>query len=458
MVHELGARLLRSIRKNGLLKPGDRIAAAVSGGADSVALLLMLLELRNELGIVLSVAHVNHKLRREESDADQRFVEELCSKHGLELHCWTASVNARESGIEAAARELRYSYFRQLAAADPGMKIATGHTLDDQAETVLLRILRGTGIRGLAGIHPRLVLHEQTRVAGEVVRPLLSFRHDELLDFLRERGQAWREDSTNQDPRFLRNRIRREVLTVLREKFGPVVVENLANLAEIARAEEEHWNLCHSEIYSHAAAVSISSLLSLPLALQRRVVRAWIESQTQLSPSFRIVEEVLELVHSLPGSSFEVASGHQIRRTRESLCFETRAAAELEGYEYSLPVPGAVVIPELAINLRADLVDVVGVPEWELDRLLDPGRLPPVLTVRNWRPGDRFWPVFTKEPRKVKELLSDRHITGVDRKLWPVAVAGATLVWMRDFPAHEDFFPKAPPQSAIWIRETKLRL
>src|SRR5271165_3399309 len=171
------------------MRAGDRVAVAVSGGADSVALLRLLLELRTELGIVLSVVHVNHKLRGEESDEDERSVRELAQRHALEMHVRSAPVShiskggsESASGIEAAARALRYDFFRDLASAGEVSKIATAHTLDDQAETVLLRIFRGTGIRGLAGIHPRIVFEERGRVFGELVRPLLGLRRAALQE------------------------------------------------------------------------------------------------------------------------------------------------------------------------------------------------------------------------------------------------------------------------------------
>ena len=166
-MHELAKGLLKTIRKQELLRAGDRVAAAVSGGADSVALLFLLEELRAELGIVLSVAHVNHKLRGAESDEDERFVAKLAARLGLEFAAGNAPIehgaskSARlTSNLEAAARNLRYDFFRGLAQKGRVSQIATAHTLDDQAETVLLRIFRGTGIRGLAGIHPRISLEQ----------------------------------------------------------------------------------------------------------------------------------------------------------------------------------------------------------------------------------------------------------------------------------------------------------
>jgi tRNA(Ile)-lysidine synthase len=454
---ELPERLLKSIRKQGLIKAGDRVAGAVSGGADSVALLLLLLELRKELGIVLSVAHVNHKLRGEESDADQLFVEDLCNSHGLALHCRSAPLQTGTAvGIEAAARALRYSFFRELAGTNPGMKIATAHTLDDQAETVLLRVLRGTGIRGLAGIHPRITLAEEGQTVGEVVRPLLGFRRAELEEFLHQREQTWREDSTNRDPAFLRNRVRHALLPLLKKNFGPAVVENLSDLAEIARSEDEHWLTTHPEVLAQVGNLNVNALRSLPLAAQRRLLRSWIELHAPAtSISFRVIEEALDLADSAPGKVVEISRGNGIRRTRDGLLFETNQIdCEGNDYKYSLPIPGEVVIPELNIRLQAAITDPTQVSGSDKMCLLDQERLPPVLTLRNWRPGDRFWPAHTKEARKVKDLLNERHIVGREKRLWPVLVARDELIWIRGFPIPASFQPSPDAKQAVRICAT----
>ncbi|MGZ3689789.1 MAG: tRNA lysidine(34) synthetase TilS, partial [Bdellovibrionota bacterium] len=366
----------------------------------------------------------------------------------------------RNSGIEAAARRLRYDFFRQLARENRVSKVATAHTLDDQAETVLLRVLRGAGIRGLAGIHPRLILRglkseEQGPAFVEVIRPLLHFRRAELQQFLSERGQKWREDSSNLDLGFLRNRMRHRVLPVLRENFGDASVENLADLAEIARAEEEHWRCAHPEIHALADSLDTAFLLSLPLAAQRRLVRNWLEERAPAAGvSFRWIEGVLDLARSAAGKTFDLPAGHRVRRTRDRLCLEPPGAHQKAGYEYLLPIPGEVELSELGIRLQALLVDPKSVPETGQDSLLDPTRLPSTLTVRNWRPGDRFCPAHTKETRKVKELLSDRHVTGAEKKLWPVIAARDDLVWMRGFPVPAAFQSSPGAPEAVWIRES----
>jgi tRNA(Ile)-lysidine synthase len=467
-VHELADRLWKTIRKQELINAGDRLAVAVSGGADSMALLLLLLELRSELGIVLSIAHVNHRLRGEESDADERFVIEFAKRHNLEVHAQKSPLSCPPaSGIEAAARKLRYDFFRQLARDSKVSKIATAHTLDDQAETILLRILRGTGIRGLSGIHPRLVFEDlvfedRGHTFGEIVRPLLGFRRAELEAFLRERGQEWREDSSNRDQAFLRNRVRHRLLPLLKENFGSTTAENLADLAEIARAEEEHWQAGHPEIHgfdslgnTEKAPLAVGSLLTLPVAAQRRLIRAWLEMNFRnRNASFRLIEELRDLAGGPAGNKLELPGGHFVRRTQRDLCFEPAGTQhESVHYEYRLPVPGEVEIREIGIRIKAVLAERKNVPETEREQLLNPARLPSELIVRNWSAGDRFWPAHTKAAKKVKELLSDRHISGAEKGRWPVAVAeGLGLVWMRGFSTPTDLQPSSGMSHVLWIQ------
>ncbi len=457
------------------MRAGDRVAVAVSGGADSVALLCLLLELRAELGIVLSVAHVNHKLRGEESDEDEGFVARLAGQYGLDLHVREAPVDGSRrseigSGIEAAARELRHGFFRQLARDGRVSKIATAHTLDDQAETVLLRIFRGTGIRGLAGIHPRIVFEEQGRAFGEMVRPLLGFRRAALQGYLRQRGQSWREDSSNRNIAFLRNRVRHRLLPTIGEEFGEAAIEHMGELAEIARAEEEYWQQVHPEIAApsagsnsedetrQAASLQVGPLLALPLAAQRRLVRGWLATTApDLSISFRLIEEALELARGPAGKKMELPNRRNLRRGRQELLWESEPALrghEAADYEYALAVPGAVKVPELGACIEARLVDAAGVPEDGRGQLLDLGCLPKEVLIRNWRAGDRYWPPHTAQEKKVKELLSGQHVTGAQKKLWPVAVAeGRGLVWMRGFAVPTAFRAPAGALQAIWILE-----
>src|SRR5437667_7007731 len=276
---KLSEKLLRGWRR--MYRPGERVAVAVSGGADSVALLRLLLELRAEVGIVLSALHFNHKIRGAEADADEAFVKALAAEHGLELRAACEDVpayaQAQRMSLEEAAREKRYQFFNSYIVDGMLDCVATAHTLDDQAETVLMRLMRGAGTRGLAGIFPEIKVEEQDReligsAAGRIVRPLLWVRRREIEEYLRLLGQSGREDSSNRDVRHTRNRVRHELLPLM-ESFNPEIARVLAETAEIARGEEEFWDdrigtLLVAHFRPRDLAFSSDSVRKLPVAMQ----------------------------------------------------------------------------------------------------------------------------------------------------------------------------------------------
>jgi tRNA(Ile)-lysidine synthase len=580
-VHELAECVLTHIGREELLRAGDRVGVAVSGGIDSVALLHLLLELRRELGLVLSVVHFNHKLRGADSDADQEFVANLAREHGLEFYCASGDVAAlaaqEHSGTEAAARELRYEFFGRLLGSgessnedtatsgaeaqnldtlnrsagstappkgeDPqGLKpesarqfigtaeaasfqshsqetvsrstldkIVTGHTLDDQAETVLMRLIRGTGLRGLGGIYPRILIeHEKDEGHGEIIRPLLGTRRQELEQYLLNLKLPWREDSTNSEDKFTRNRVRKLVLPLLERGFNPAVVESFSELAEIARDEEDYWDneisgwlgtvvqwsqpewtrgipglddlistaplvqiqpsrpkVADPELLARLeqpgpalmnASVSRPWLLTEPRAVQRRVVKA-IGEQAGIPLEFKHVEEILRFASQdgPSGKELSLPLGWKLSREREALVFVTpdlRRQERIPDYEYFLPVPGRTVIPELGVVIEAFLADSASqLAEYNQRDLLRAELLRQPLLVRNWRAGDRFWPAHTKAPKKVKELLQGKHLSQAERRLWPVVVSGDEIVWMRGFPV-PDLLRARPDQEGMLIRDT----
>src|SRR3954463_14252874 len=276
----MAQRVLGYIRRQSLVHAGDRVAIAVSGGADSIALFRLLLELRGELGIVLSVAHFNHKLRLPESDQDQQFVADFAKTHQLEFRCDAGNVrdyaDEHQLSIEAAGRRLRYQWFQKLLS-DTVNRVATAHTQDDQAETVLLRMVRGAGTRGLAGIYPTIACQGQ----ATIIRPLLDVSRSDLLQYLADIHQDWREDGSNRDLRFARNRVRHGILPRLERSLNPSVRQALAEAADIARAEDAYWE---AELQSllpmvwNGTAINLAQLSTHPLAMQRRIVRASCES------------------------------------------------------------------------------------------------------------------------------------------------------------------------------------
>jgi tRNA(Ile)-lysidine synthase len=480
-VKTLAQAVLAYVRKHEPLKAGDRVGVAVSGGADSVALLRLLLDLRRELGIVLSVVHFNHRLRGAESDGDQQFVAELAQRHKLELRCDSGDVAdhaaTQRLSLEAAAREMRYAYFRRLLAESGLDRIATAHTLDDQAETVLLRVARGAGTRGLAGIYPKLSaagsqfseasrqsLGVSRQGAASIIRPFLGIRRGDIEAYLKALGQEWREDSSNRDLRHARNRVRHGILPRLERNLNPAIREALAETAEIARAEEEYWEEEVAKVLPlvRAAAGSdvtlkLTELSALPLALRRRLVRAAAED-VGLRLEFRQVEEILALATGT-GKSLGLPNDWRISRSKRELRFEQAGDSPkaISDYEYPLCVPGRIRVAETGTWIEALRIQGDGAPGYNRDHLLDAALVSNELTVRNWRAGDRFWPAHTKSPKKIKELLQERHLAGVEKKLWPVVVCGDEVVWVRGLAAAARLrlHDGAAQNEALLIREAE---
>jgi tRNA(Ile)-lysidine synthase len=463
-VQELAQSVLEFIRRQRLLKAGDRVAVAVSGGVDSVALLRVLLELRKELGIVPAVVHFNHGLRGAAGDGDEQFVADLAQRNKLEFRRDSGDVkafaSARHLSVEAAARKLRYEFFGRLLAESFVNRIATGHTLDDQAETVLLRVVRGAGTRGLAGIYPRLSIGRGPSIAGEreasIIRPFLAVRRKALEAHLRSLDQPWREDSSNRDLRFARNRVRHGILPRLERSLNPAVREALAETAEIARAEEEYWDRLVAKTLPElmgrreaGASLDLTALLALPLALRRRLVRAAFES-LGVALEFKHVEEILEVADGSANAA-ALPHGWHVGRTGGQL----RIAAEPEkaprDYEYPLTIPGRVAVPEASIAVEAVLIP--GSAGYNPEQCLDSSLLSRELRVRNWRSGDRFWPPHSKAPKKIKELLQERRVLGLEKKMWPVVASGDDIVWMRGFAVPARFAPRMAAGEAVMIRE-----
>ncbi|HVP53619.1 MAG TPA: tRNA lysidine(34) synthetase TilS [Candidatus Eisenbacteria bacterium] len=442
--------VLRYIREGDLLHAGDRLGAAVSGGADSVALLRILLELRAQLGIVLIVAHFNHQLRGEESDADERFVAELARHHDLPFFAGRDDVRQyAERGklsLEHAARELRYLWLTQLARREKLDAIATGHTLDDQAETVLMKFLRGAGTRGLAGIHP-ILKRENVRI----IRPLLETSRDEIEAYLQACEQPWREDRTNLDMQHTRNRIRHELLPLLERDYNPNLRELLSETAEVAVAEEDYWQRVaetfldrwHKEpgrLLLYRFFCLPGGLLIEPVAMQRRVLKCFLESRG-VATDFHHVELVRQCAVGkspavgLPGGWLASRKGDFLELTLTP----DRAAEGIQRYEYFLRTPGNLLIPELNLTLQATVIAHEAAAKEPPRSLLRLVRFGAHLTVRNWRPGDRFRPAHSGSEEKLKRLFSEKHVPAEQRRLWPVVLHRRQIVWVRGFPVAHDF-------------------
>jgi tRNA(Ile)-lysidine synthase len=477
----LSTRLLQHIRTREYVRPGDRVAVAVSGGADSVALLMLLFELRAKLGIVLSIAHFNHELRGRSSDADETFVAKLAARLRLPFHVERADIAAKarrdKVNLEDTARRARQAFFAKLVADNHATHIAVAHTADDQAETVLAHILRGTGLTGLGGIHP---------IAKHIVRPLIQLHRADLRAYLRSKKQPWREDATNRDTAKMRARIRKKLIPLLEHQFQPNIVEHLATLADLAREDGVFLDAISRERAAAivetapgtAPRVPIPKLIPSPgsetqsRALSKRLIRLIIEGLKPRSGQCNShhVQAVLDLAErGENGKSLTIPGGIEVRRERDTLVFQSSAAARStkrqhqtsRKFEYPIDFAGTEVllpVPCLACAFRFTIID------WPAKRretmytrsVLDRQALRFPLVLRSWRPGDRFRPIGHRTAHKMKRLLNQRHISRWERDGWPVVTSGGVLAWARGFPVAAEFAASERTQVGILIAEEPL--
>lgn len=444
MDDRLLALVRRDIRHHGLWLPGARVVVGLSGGSDSVALLLLLRELASDGTVTLAAAHVNHGLRPE-ADRDEAFCRDLCVSLDIpftadRIAVGEAARTARLS-IEAAARRERYASLERARVAVGAACIAVAHTADDQAETVLLRLLRGAGTRGLRGV---------LRRRGAVVRPVLSCRRAALRAWLEARGQSWCEDASNADLGLLRNRIRHELLPLLASAYQPAVVRVLARTAEVADAEDALLEAFASEGYARVAAVvpggvrlRRAGLAALPLALARRVVmRALVAARCRHAPDMADVTLALSVCGRQGPRAADIAGLRVERFSGDAvLLIRTPETAPASLPARILRVPGAVDLPELGpgCRLRAERpIRRAGLVPSGLRAVLHGGVAGP-LVVRGRRPGDRIRPVGLGGTRKVQDVLVDRKVPRAERDRVPVVTdAAGRLLWVAGYALDAD--------------------
>jgi tRNA(Ile)-lysidine synthase len=467
--HPIVRTLLPLPLDTSLLKPGMRLAVGLSGGADSVALLCALVERSRELGLVLHAAHLHHGLRGEEADADLEFCRDLAAGLGLPFHEARVDTgaearrtprltegegeeNSPSDSIEGTARRLRYQWFRKLLSELALDAVATAHTLDDQAETVLAKFLRGAWTEGLSGIHPSL---EGPEGGGPIIRPLLRTTRGEIEAFLNARKQPWREDSTNRHLTFTRNRIRHELLPQL-TTWNPRLRDHLTQMAELARDEETWWQSEVARVAeqvilrgrpvrgggrattaAEGIALDLARLVAEPVAVQRRLLR-YAAAQLEAAPDFSATEALRSLAQTgKAGQKLELAQGLRADRTHREIRLLRSPNGPAASYavkpeQYECVIPGEVSAPAFGCRIR---IDVAAHPV-----VADAGNGGSSRAVlRSWRPGDRVHLRHSSGQRKVKEVLERMKVTGGERIHWPVLevareVAGEVvgrIVWMR---------------------------
>jgi tRNA(Ile)-lysidine synthase len=447
----------RTIREHGLLPSGTRVAVALSGGADSVALLYALRELAEaERFHVVGAVHLNHQLRGADADADAEFCRSLAARLDVPIDVERADIArlARESAtsVEHAAHIARHTFFERAAARLGAAVVAVAHTKDDQAETFLLRLLRGAGPRGLSGMHPR---------SGIVVRPLIETPRSDVRESLRVAGIAFREDASNADLSIPRNRIRHELLPLLDARFSPGVVEVLDREAAIAREDAEYL-----EAQARAAAarlvvrtargveIDADALMAEPIAVARRVIRYAQQMAAGAGHfiGFDAGEAVRRFVVSKSTGQLDLP-GHRANRRGTAIVLTPSRGREKPApqadFLYQLEVPGEVAIPEAACAISAASSAVpagrLAREMWHLagrsdEAVIEARRLVGPLAVRNRRPGDAFRPLGMSGRKTLQDFFVDAKIQRLEREITPVIVDFAgQIVWIAGLALAEEF-------------------
>ncbi|RMH69143.1 MAG: tRNA lysidine(34) synthetase TilS [Gemmatimonadetes bacterium] len=437
--------VLRYIERHQLLGPQDRVLVAVSGGLDSVCLLDILYRLRPQLDLSLQIVHVNHQLRGTESDADAQFVRQLADQYALPVTLQTAGISARiaseKGSVQEIARQARYAIFEEVAQACQATKIATGHTADDQAETVLMRFLRGSGLRGLSGIAPR---------RDPYIRPLLNQSRASLVQYLQDRQLAYREDSSNAKTDYFRNHVRHTIFPFLHEQANPALKPHLAQLAELFRAENdllsrltaEAAQACIIPVTAHQIYIDLPTFVTYDIAIQRRLIY---QAISQLADhlqalTFHHIEACLVLaLANRSGQQLHLPAGIVALREASRLVLDTDFNETLpDTRTVQFTVPGSVRWGE--VTLRAEVIPRAQFTDdfsrhdpnqayfdWEAVRIRSAGD---VLLVRSRRAGDRFQPLGLEQPKRLKKYLIDAKVPRLMRDAIPLIFAGDAMLWV----------------------------
>ena len=431
-------KVRKTIEKYNLLEKGERVVVALSGGPDSTALLAVLASIARELDLSLVAAHFNHGLRGAESDEDERFCRDLSDKMGL-VFCAGKMDQNNKKGVspEDFFRRQRYGFLNKVAADSQARKIALGHNLQDQAETVLLNLLRGSGLEGLKGILPKR--------DGNIIRPLIEISRREIISFLDKSGISYRQDSSNKNRMYLRNQIRTELIPYLQEKYNPKIEENLAQMAEILRTEDEFIRQKADEALQstfiqrqqNRILLNIAYINKLPEAIRLRIFKTVLEGFSPAKNGFSFIH-----IKSLDNLSQKRESGKRIvlplgieaRREYDHLILESKKDRSIQAqYEYPMNIPGSVFVKERNVTVRVELAAKENI-DWESSNkvYLDLDKIQQPVAIRNRRDGDRFQPLGGQGRQKVKKFFIDHKIPCRERDEIMLLVDRLSVIWIEN--------------------------
>lgn len=452
-------QFLKTIRKFRMIEKGETILIGVSGGADSVALLHLFVELRKPWKLNLIILHVNHKLRGKESDQDEAFVRGLAQHFKIPIFVSRVEVKSKakkeKSSLEEAAREARYQFFEQMAKVRKADKIVLAHTRDDQAETVLMRVITGTGLQGLQAIRPKRKLN-----GVFLVRPLIEVAREDIRKFARANRVHFREDRSNQSLQFLRNRIRLKLIPLIERSFNPQAKKALARLPHLLDVDlsflEETAEVFYRRFADRKRAGEIlfprKSFLQLKPSIQYRLVNRAMRELRGAELDFDHWNTFLELLATKDRFLFQLPKELLISLSRGTVRVCKRKKSRT-AFLHKLSIGDFVYIPEINSTISCELLNkrvrVIRKTNKNFD-IFDRDQLSFPLTVRSRKPGDRFQPLGQKTSVKLKSFLINRHVPLEERDQLPIVISDSQIAWVGKVGMGEAF--KVSPNTKHFVR------
>lgn len=449
-------RLLKTVENtilaHGMLEPKDSVVIAVSGGPDSVALLHILYEIAPHFSLKLGVAHLNHGLRQNDSDNDAGFVESLAATFDLPCYIQKRDIlryqRENKLSLEEAARRVRYEFLDHIANAYQYNKIALGHHADDNAELVLMNLFRGAGTLGLSGIPPKR--------DEKIIRPMIGLRKGDIIEFLNQNRLKWVIDRTNADTRHLRNRVRHDLIPMLRTAYNPSISETLNRLSSIVRSEEEwiedvvrpFFEKAVLRVRQNRIELSVPVLNRYHKALQRRIIRlAILKAKGDLRRiGFVNIDSVIDLlVNKSPLGEIDLPAGIRIRRDQDTihifrvqrLSLDDRRASDSRNvfsFEYPIEKFAPVFVKEIKAHLRFSEMGIENMPDCrctgQYANFFDKDALNLPLVLRNFRAGDAFRPLGVKGTQKLKKFFIDKKVPRKERLKCPILLSRGKIIWV----------------------------
>lgn len=453
----------KTIARYDLLKKGDKVLVAVSGGPDSVALLYALLEIKDEFNLDLCVAHLNHKLRGKESDEDQKFVKKLVQK--LDLKFFTKSIDVKKEAkkkkmsLEEGARLVRYQYLENLADKIKADKIALGHQADDQAETFLMRLFRGAGGSGLSGIPPK---------RGRIIRPLIEIKKEEIKKFLKEKRQSYRTDSSNLLPNYFRNKIRLLLLPLIKKKFNPKIVEVLNRTSSIISFQQQYVDKKSGEILSlicksknkDKIVLDLKKFINYDISLKREMIRLCVKELNRDSTdlSFDSIERTLNLIQKgESGRRVKLGRNTWVEVSGEDLAIYKE---KKKSHNYPTSLPGEKNLRSLGMRIRSEIVSRSSLSEkikskGEEVAFFDWEKLKEPFSLRSRKPKDKFKPLGMQGTKSIADFLIDRKVPRYERNEVMLLTTQGKIAWIVGYRISDEFKVTDKTKKVLKIEMTR---